>query len=396
MTEGAITEAFAMFRRFMLPYLAAMGVTLLAIPLLRLVAIRCDLYDRPDSGLKPHERPVPYLGGAGIWLGWLAVLLLAMAGREAPGRQVAWIAAGGSVLMLVGLIDDIRHLPPVTRLAAQAAVGGLLLYAGIGRGVWAALSQPLQTHLPAWLTGSEAGLVINAAFFIFFLLGATNSTNLIDGLDGLCGGILAIASLSFWVVALLLWRHVGHGGPTLLEAGEPGIDAGMALRIALCAGVVGAGAGFLCYNLHPASMFMGDSGSLLLGFNVALMIALSAEQGAWRGLAAALLVFGFPILDTSLAIARRWLNGRPLFVGDRSHLYDQLRDRGMSVRGTVYACYLMGTAFGALGSACVLLPATWVAGIILAMPFITAFACWRFGFLRVDDAAERSQGVREG
>jgi UDP-GlcNAc:undecaprenyl-phosphate/decaprenyl-phosphate GlcNAc-1-phosphate transferase len=386
MDDGAITEALAMFRRFMVPYLVAMAVTLMATPILRLVAVRCDLYDRPDSGLKPHERPIPYLGGAGIWLGWLAVLLLAMR-TDGPNRWLlTWIALGGGVVMLIGLVDDIRQLPPVLRLLIQAAVGGLLLYVGFGRGVWAALWPSVQAYLPAWFSTDTAGLIINAAFFIFLLLGATNSTNLIDGLDGLCGGIITIAFLGFWIVALLL-SHTAEA---------PAADATVALRITLCAGVVGACAAFLCYNFHPASVFMGDSGSLLLGYNVAVMIALCVEQGAWRGLAAALLVFGFPILDTSLAIARRWLNGRPLFVGDRSHLYDQLRDRGLSVRGAVYACYVLGVLFAGLGMACVLLQTRWVVGTVVGVPLLAALIGWRCGLLRVDNAGQRSQDPGQG
>ena len=142
-----------------LPLLMGMGATFLAVPIVRRIASAYDLYDRPDAGLKPHEKPVPYLGGVAIWFGWLVHLLVSMArswsfhagqsvtdpiqvSRAVPGPvlwQLTWIAVGGSILMLVGLVDDIRHLPPKVRLVLQAAVAGLLLYAGIGRGVWQAL-----------------------------------------------------------------------------------------------------------------------------------------------------------------------------------------------------------------------------------------------------------------
>ncbi len=134
------------------PFGLALLVTLIAVPILRRVAAAYDLYDRPDAGLKPHQRPIPYLGGVALWAGWLAVLLAAMAigwpSRGGPDAgavrwEMAWLAVGGSVLMLVGLIDDIRHLPPIARLLVQVAVAGLLLYAGIGLDVCPALLEPL-------------------------------------------------------------------------------------------------------------------------------------------------------------------------------------------------------------------------------------------------------------
>jgi len=370
----------------------ALVVTLVTIPILRRIAVARDLYDRPDAGLKPHHRPIPYLGGVGIWLGWLVVLLAGMVvmregiSATASRWQLGWVAVGGSVLMLTGLVDDIRHLPPKLRLFVQLAVAGLLLYAGIGRGVWQGLMDPL--GIGDWGSGMEggAGILLNAGICFFVLAGATNSTNLIDGLDGLCAGILGIAAVGFAVMVGLL-----SALPTPETAtGNPQ----SAIILVLSAAMLGACIGFLRYNFNPASMFMGDSGSLLLGLNVAVVIILMAEQASWRGLIGAAVVFGFPIFDTALAIARRWLNKRPLFIGDRSHFYDQLRDRGLSVRRTVLICYVIGVGFAAVGAGLMLLPMVYEVAVFIGGPIVGAVACWRLGMLRVDDAAEQSEGLR--
>ncbi len=363
------------------PFVLAFCAALVTVPILRRVASQFDLYDRPDAGLKPHEKPIPFLGGLAIWAGWMAFLLLWMGWYR--GLSSAWppayVAIGGSLLMLLGLVDDIRHLPPKLRLLAQALVAGLLLYGGIGRGI--AESMIGQT---GWAVGDTTGYLLSVLFCIFVLAGAANSTNMIDGLDGLCAGILGIASAGFFAMAIILWDV--PGGPAMPDHA--------ALVLAICAATVAACGAFLCYNFNPASIFMGDSGSLLLGFNAAACIILLTEHAAWRGLVGAVIVFGFPIFDTALAIARRKLNGKPLFVGDRSHFYDQLRDRGLSVRQTVAICYGLGLAFAAIGCICVMLPTGWLVAVAVGMPILTAAVCRQLGMLRVDDAAERSEGLR--
>jgi UDP-GlcNAc:undecaprenyl-phosphate GlcNAc-1-phosphate transferase len=388
------------------PFGLALLVTLIAVPILRRVAAAYDLYDRPDAGLKPHHRPIPYLGGVALWAGWLAVLLAAMAigwpGRGGPDAgavrwEMAGLAVGGSVLMLVGLIDDIRHLPPIFRLLVQVAVAGLLLYAGIGRGVCPALLEPL--GIGDWASspgdwGSTSRIValcLSGLFCILVLAGGTNSTNLIDGLDGLCAGIVGLAALGYLAMTGLLVGVLDvstPAGSTLTRVGDGTIQA------VLCAGLLGACAGFLLYNTSPASIFMGDSGSLLLGFSIAVLIISMTEQASWRGLIGALFIFGFPIFDTALAIARRWLHHKPLSIGDRSHFYDQLRDRGMPVRKTVCICYAIGLAFAALGCLSIFLPTPWTVAMVIGTAAILAIVCRHFGMLRVDQAAERSTMTR--
>jgi UDP-GlcNAc:undecaprenyl-phosphate GlcNAc-1-phosphate transferase len=357
----------------------AFVITLLAVPVVRRTAVAFQLYDRPDSGLKPHARPIPYLGGLAMYLGWLAALHAAMWLIPSSRASIPWIVAAGSILMLTGLVDDLRGLRPGVRLLVQVVCAGLLLYGGIGRGIAPALLHPLSDCLPVWLADGPVALALSGLICMGLLAGAANSTNLIDGLDGLCAGVLGISALGFALLAETLGRTIGLTTPAAV------------LPSVLAAGLFGMCLGFLLYNFNPASIFMGDSGSLLLGFNVAVVLILFGELASWRWFVAAVAVFGFPIFDTALAISRRALNHRPLFRGDRSHFYDQVRDRGFSVRQTVLICYAIGLAFILLGAACLRLPWACLIGLVIVCPIALALLAWRLGLLRVDDTADRSR-----
>jgi UDP-GlcNAc:undecaprenyl-phosphate GlcNAc-1-phosphate transferase len=367
-------------RPLLWPLVVSVAVTLAAVPLVRRVAVARELYDRPDSGLKPHGRPIPYLGGVAMYVGWLAALHCAMWVMPACRTALPWVAIAGTVLMLTGLTDDIKHLRPGVRLLIQAGAAGFLLYGGIGRHAAAAFLEPLRGVLPEWAFADAVLTSLSGVFCMVVLAGASNSTNLIDGLDGLCAGVLAIASLGFIAVS------------AALAATEATPATGAIVQAFLGVAVLGACIGFLFYNFNPASIFMGDSGSLLLGFNVAVILIRFAEQPSLRWFAGAVVVFGFPIFDTALAIARRRLNGKPLFIGDRSHFYDQVRDRKISVKRTVLLCYLISVGFAIIGNALLGLPAGYAIGVVVAIPIVLAVVCRRLGMLRVDDAAQRSGG----
>ena len=161
---------------------------------------------------------------------------------------------------------------------------------------------------------------------IIFVLGATNSLNLIDGIDGFCAGVTAIITIGM----LALTVHLGTWNASSI--GDP-------VRAIVGLALVGGALRFLPFNRAPAKIFMGDAGSMLLGFVVAAMMILFAErQSLWW--MASLMIFGLPILDTATALARRLLNKRPLFVSDRGHIYDQLMDRGVPLKKTIAICYV--------------------------------------------------------
>src|SRR4029077_9986614 len=160
-----------------------------------------------------------------------------------------------------------------------------------------------------------------------------NATNLMDGLDGLCGGVTAIIAAGF----VMLAGHLGmfSGGA------ETNNDA---LRVVLALSLLGGVLGFVPYNFNPASIFMGDTGSMFLGFSCALMIILMGEVAS-RWFLAAMVMFALPILDTTLAFARRWVNRRPLFSADKNHFHHQLVARGLSVRRAVVLLYVLAIGF---------------------------------------------------
>lgn len=370
---GAFETVVELFSLLM----AALIATLAAGPVVRRIAVSYSLYDRPDAGLKPHEKPIPFLGGLALYVGWLAAILLGLIFHPVLNTESIWIALGGSVLLLTGLIDDIRHLRPMSRLTIQTLVAITLLPAGVGQGVAVSLSGSI---FPPWgdaLFGGWVGFCLDALFCVLVLAGSVNATNLIDGLDGLCSGIVAITAIGFLAVFALL--------------GQGLIDAPTALLVPIVSiGILGACLAFLKFNFNPASLFMGDSGSMLLGFSVAIVIILMTRLASWHGFIASVTVFGFPIFDTALAIGRRRLNRRPLFIGDRSHFYDQIRDRGLTVRKTVLACYGLGLVFAVVGAAMTCLPGLVLAPFGMAIALIAILLCRRYGFLRVDDSAERS------
>jgi UDP-GlcNAc:undecaprenyl-phosphate GlcNAc-1-phosphate transferase len=202
------------------------------------------------------------------------------------------------------------------------------------------------------------------------VLGATNSLNLLDGLDGLCGGVTAIITIAM----LLLAVHLATWGAS--EIRDP-------VRIIVCLALVGGVCGFLPFNRAPAKIFMGDAGSMLLGFVVAAIMMLFAKAFP-RWWAASLVVFGLPILDTAVALARRWLNKRPLFVSDRGHIYDQMIDRGIPIKKTVIICYVLAGIYAFIGVAMSQIRTRYAIIVYLAVSVMSAIVVWKKGYLKME------------
>ena len=337
-------------------WIGAMGLiaSLIATPIVRLIAYRTRVVDRPDDLLKPHGRPVAYLGGVAMCFGLLVglgvyVTVMPDAGRhwadlkthlagaklglltDNPLWKLLAIALAGLVIMVVGLIDDLREIQPRTKVLGQVIAAAILLLGGIG--IRMAKVVFYGVDVPAWIL-----IPFSALMLLILVIATCNASNLLDGLDGLCGGVTGIIALGFLALAvwLAMWRNF------------PGTDE---LRVALCLAMAGGVLGFLPYNIPPASIFMGDAGSMLLGFFVATMMALFCEEGTIRWLIAACAVFALPILDTALAVVRRVLSRKSIFAGDRSHLYDQLVDRGMTVKQVVGLFYVLAAVAAGIGVA---------------------------------------------
>ncbi len=380
LAEGA-RPALDLTQDVMWPLGAAMVVGVLVGGAVERIGIRYELYDLPDAGLKPHEKPVPYLGGLAIFAGWCAAIWIAAAFDPGGSAVRRWITLGAVVFTATGFLDDFRGLPPALRIVIQSCGALILVGGGVGRELIPSLLAPWREGLPDWLFGSNIAVVLSALLCAAILSGATNASNLIDGMDGLCAGVMVIAALG----SLFAYAYL------FLTGLFPMPDAHMTLLVAATVGVLGAGAAFLRFNRHPASMFMGDSGSWLFGFNVAVVLILFAEHASWRGMLVGLTIFGFPIFDTALTIGRRKRYGRPLSVGDRSHFYDQIRDRGFTIRQTVWICYGLGLAFAAIGNLLVHLPPVPFALVLIALPLGSILVWLRLGMLRVDDSAARSE-----
>jgi len=266
---------------------------LIATLLCKNIALKLGIVDKPDNLVKTHKGSVAYLGGIGIFVG-LTVGILTGIYCLGPGQSAAlsdqehfrlslrWligILAGSAIACFVGLTDDIFDLKPRYKFLGQILAACILLMAGIRPNLYR-VAGPL--HLPM-TDGLE--MVLGVFIVFFFVLGATNSLNLLDGLDGLCAGVTAIITIALLILSVHLatWGYSPTGDP---------------VRIVICLGLVGGVCGFLPFNRHPAKIFMGDAGSMLLGFTAAALMLLFAERVP-RWWLASIVVFGLPILDTS-------------------------------------------------------------------------------------------------
>jgi UDP-GlcNAc:undecaprenyl-phosphate/decaprenyl-phosphate GlcNAc-1-phosphate transferase len=328
-------------------FYAAFIVSFLFTPVMRLVAVNYGIVDAPDSVRKFHKAPVAYLGGVAVFMGWVAGLALSQLHLVPPDamaphlRVKLSIVLGATAIIILGLWDDIRHIRPRYKIMGQIAAALILLTQGVGAHSLDPVISPINERVvrlmgPAFQLSPRACLILSSLFVICMVVSCSNATNLLDGLDGLCGGVTAVIAAGFLFLAVTLATKSMH----------PEQDP---VRIVLALALLGAVLGFVPFNFNPASIFMGDTGSMFLGYACATMILLLAEdQSKW--LLAALVMFALPILDTSLAFARRWVNGRPLFSADRHHFHHQLLARGLTVRKTVLTSYFLALGFCLLGA----------------------------------------------
>jgi UDP-GlcNAc:undecaprenyl-phosphate GlcNAc-1-phosphate transferase len=293
--------------------------SLIATYICKRTALRFGIVDKPDDLVKTHKEPIAYLGGVGILVGLTVGLIagvISVKDEECFKLVFKWLAgilAGGFVACCIGLVDDIYDISPSKKILGQIAAGAILIIVGVIPNL-----HFLNTHLNIPIHHTVE-LILESLIVIVFVVGATNSLNLLDGLDGLCAGVTAIIT----VAMLFLSLHLATWGSS--QVGDP-------VRIIVCLGLVGGACGFLPFNKAPAKIFMGDAGSMLLGFIIAALMILFAEVTP-RWWMASIVVFGLPILDTAVALARRLVNKRPLFVSDRGHIYDQMIEcLGWSVR----------------------------------------------------------------
>lgn len=311
-------------RTHIVTFLTALLVAAVVTPLVRRFARRYGLYDSPAQLRKVHSSPVPRLGGVAIALGFyapLAALLvysndISVSYRD-NASHVTGLFLGGLVVLAVGVYDDIRGVSAWGKLAAQLIVATFMFQLGF-------VIERLA--VPFWGT-LELGALSYVVTVVWFVA-VMNVVNLIDGLDGLAGGVALFAVMVMFVV--------GH------------ID-GVLLTTLFSAALGGAIVGFLFYNFNPATIFMGDCGSLFLGFVIAAVgIKTQAKSSAALALTVPVLALGLPIVDTFLAVIRRLRRGRSVFAADREHIHHRLLALGLTQRQAVLILYGVCGLFAAV------------------------------------------------
>jgi UDP-GlcNAc:undecaprenyl-phosphate GlcNAc-1-phosphate transferase len=294
-------------------------ISLVLTPIVRDIFRAYNVVDRPGRR-KVHAYPIPRVGGLPIVCGYV-LALLSLTGSSAPdpampGDWVWKLLPGMAIIFFTGLIDDFFNLQPKVKLLGEIAAAAAVYAAGLRiQGVG-------DYPLPEWLS---------LPLTIFWLLLATNAQNLIDGLDGLCTGMGFFATVTFVCVGLI------QKNPALVSLALP---------------LAGALLGFLFYNFNPATVFLGDSGALTLGFLLGCYGLVWTEKGTGLlGTLVPLLAMVIPMMDLSLSIVRRSLKGQAIFSADKGHIHHKLLERGLSVRRsalTLYGIALVATGFAVL------------------------------------------------
>jgi UDP-GlcNAc:undecaprenyl-phosphate/decaprenyl-phosphate GlcNAc-1-phosphate transferase len=320
-------------------FLASAFAVAIVTPLVRRLAIRVGAIDKP-SDRKVHPKPTPTGGGVGLLIGVAAGLGTALlfpplrsAFFDSSELQGTLLAA--LVITLVGLIDDLFTLSAPAKVAGQILSAGLLILTGVE------LLYFWFPRLGTVIVGSDLAVLLTVAWVLILV----NAINLMDGLDGLAAGMIVIAALAFFVY--LFW------GPSNFISPPTGAKI-------LAAATAGAALGFLPYNFYPARIFMGDSGSMLLG----LLMASATISGVGRTplpsggdisafaipVLIPVIVIAVPLVDVALAVIRRLRRGRSVFAPDKEHIHHQLRNVGHTHRRAVLIIYL----WGALAAGCAL------------------------------------------
>jgi UDP-GlcNAc:undecaprenyl-phosphate GlcNAc-1-phosphate transferase len=269
-------------------------------PLMRKAALQLGIVDRPDGKLKIHGGNVPYLGGIAVYTAFLfTVGILSDFGQETLGLLLS-----GSIALMVGLIDDFGILTPYQKLLGETLAALVLVKSGIYIKL---------IVLPVWVA---------IPLTVLWILAVTNALNIIDILDGLAAGIAAIAAIAIAFANVIANRE----------------------SVAfLCIVLAGAVVGFLRYNFHPAKIYLGDAGSLFIGF---MLAALSMNAGYTRmnmlAVISPVLILGIPLFDLALVIWIRWRNGIPVTKGSPDHFALRLRRCKLSVRETAVTAYIVG------------------------------------------------------
>jgi len=300
------------------PFFVSLILGIMLTPLFRFIALKGNILDKPENG-KIHKKPVSYLGGLAFYFSFLITVLIFRRSFEfTDGQwlQLTGIILGSTFIVILGLEDDVRPLNAYEKLSGQIIASLILCFFGFR----------IQN-----LTNPAGGAfsldIFSIPLTVLWVILIINAVNLVDGLDGLAGGIIILSSL------------------TLLSIASYNKNI---FIVFLLTSFIGGLLGFLRFNFHPASIFMGDTGSMFLGFFIASVTMI----GNWKKAAAATLLvpiiaIGVPLFDTLIAFIRRGLKGQHPFKGDTSHIHHRLLKLGLSHKQVVLLLYAITLLFGA-------------------------------------------------
>lgn len=307
---------------YVIGFIISLTLALVLTPFVIKLAFKIGAIDKPNHR-KVHTRIMPRLGGLGIYAAFVgayfAIKPFIPDGllRNYDTNLINALLTGGSIIILIGVLDDRFELSAKVKLVGQIIAACVVV---LGFDVKIDL-----LNIPFGEAMQPVAAWLSVPLTILWIVGVTNAINLIDGLDGLAAGVSAIAIGTILVMATVM---------------------GFVPVILLSALLLGGVIGFLCYNFHPAKIFMGDTGSLFLGFSLATLSMIGFKQVTVVSFLVPLLIIGVPLSDTFFAIVRRWVNKKPIFAPDKGHLHHCLRELGFSHRRTVLIIYAIAAFFG--------------------------------------------------
>ncbi|MGV8980039.1 glycosyltransferase family 4 protein [Clostridium sp.] len=329
-------------------------ISFIITPLVKKFAIRINAIDVPKDERRVHCKPVPVMGGLAIYISFVIGVILY---NGILTTSQLGIIIGATVIVMGGMIDDIKDLSPKYKLLIQIMGAVCLLLSGVRISI---LTNPFREFYPYLNIGW-----INIPLTIIWIVAVTNAFNLIDGLDGLAAGVAFIACVTLMIVSIINGR---------LEAAF------------LTAVLSGAILGFIPYNFNPASIFMGDTGSQLLGFLLAAISIETAIKSATAFvIAVPILAFGLPIYDTLFAMIRRKANGKPIMQADKGHLHHRLLDMGLSQKQAVIIMYFISAALGGASILAMQISNQRAYFLLGLTSVITVFTAWKYGIFKHKD-----------
>ncbi|SFL62740.1 glycosyltransferase family 4 protein [Pelosinus propionicus] len=337
---------------YIVAFTIALAVAYFATPRVKDFAIKVGALDAPDDR-KVHTKPIPRMGGLAIYGAFVLAVLASMY----VSREVMGLLVGGTVILIVGIIDDLKPLPARVKLLGQIIAAAVLVMFDIKI---------------EWLTNPFGEMIyveyLAIPLTILWVVGLTNTVNLIDGLDGLAAGVSTIASVTILLVALQqnFWTVA-----------------------VLTAALAGSALGFLQHNFNPAKIFMGDTGSMFLGYMLAAISILgTVKSAATIALIVPIVALGLPILDTAFAIIRRYMSGRPIFKPDKGHLHHRLLEMGLTQKQAVLLMYVMSGCLGLSAIALTEVNKSFGAFIIVALLGIAFVGAKKIGVLKATKSIE--------